>query len=248
MVEMGRSGGFQIDAPAPFLPLLPRFSATLNLTFCRCPMGIGREVVFSGLHNFVHHQPPNSQTPMHFDEPATTKPEPQCDFDTFIPEFECRPDAMGVDAQINDIFNEFNDIILAANPAPNTASETSPTDLSPFEPNEHSHSSISSENTPTGPTSKHHTTSVDVSTIAAVKRAMADTSRLIGTFTILKTTYLKLCKEFNYLLGKFNENEKIKIELIHENNQLRKLLVDTIKEKELDRKKYKADLDLLTRA
>lgn len=83
------------------------------------------------------------------------------------------------------------------------------------------------------------------STIATLKRAMRDSSRMIGTFTTLKTTYLKLCKEFNYLLGKFNENEKIKIELIHENNELRKLLVDVIKEKELDRKKYKDELKAL---
>lgn len=82
-------------------------------------------------------------------------------------------------------------------------------------------------------------------TIATIKRAMRESSRMIGTFTTLKTTYLKLCKEFNYLLGKFNENEKIKIELIHENNELRKLLVDVIKEKELDRKKYKDEIRAL---
>lgn len=85
----------------------------------------------------------------------------------------------------------------------------------------------------------------NTSTIATLKRAMRDSSRMIGTFTTLKTTYLKLCKEFNYLLGKFNENEKIKIELIHENNELRKLLVDVIKEKELDRKKYKDEIKAL---
>lgn len=82
----------------------------------------------------------------------------------------------------------------------------------------------------------------DMHTVGVLKRSMASGSRLIGTFTALKTTYLKLCKEFNFLLGKFNENERIKIELIHENNELRKLLYETIKEKELDRKKYKTEL------
>ncbi|KAF5210343.1 hypothetical protein E0198_003215 [Clavispora lusitaniae] len=89
------------------------------------------------------------------------------------------------------------------------------------------------------------TAEVNPSTVATLKRAMCDTSRLIGTFTTLKTTYLKLCKEFNYLLGKFNQNERIKIELIHENNELRKLLVDVIKEKEMDRKRYKDDIEKL---
>ncbi|OBA21640.1 hypothetical protein METBIDRAFT_22107, partial [Metschnikowia bicuspidata var. bicuspidata NRRL YB-4993] len=82
----------------------------------------------------------------------------------------------------------------------------------------------------------------NMETVAILKRSMASSSRLIGTFTALKTTYIKLCKEFNFLLGKFNENERIKIELIHENNELRKLLYETIKEKELDRKQYKAEL------
>lgn len=82
----------------------------------------------------------------------------------------------------------------------------------------------------------------NLETVAVLKRSMASSSRLIGTFTALKSTYLKLCKEFNYLLGKFNENERIKIELIHENNELRRLLWETIKEKELDRKQYKAEL------
>lgn len=79
-------------------------------------------------------------------------------------------------------------------------------------------------------------------TVATLKKSMASNSRLIGTFTTLKTTYLKLCKEFNFLLGKFNENERIKIELIHENNELRKLLWETIKDREMDRKEYKAQL------
>lgn len=74
------------------------------------------------------------------------------------------------------------------------------------------------------------------STVTAIKRSMTDTSKFISTFTTLKTTYLKLCKEFNYLLSKFNDNERIKIELIHENNELKSLLMKIIKERELERK------------
>lgn len=76
---------------------------------------------------------------------------------------------------------------------------------------------------------------VNIGTISSIKQAMVDTSKLLSLYTTLKTTYLKLCKEFNYLLGKFNENEKIKIELIHENNELRRLLHELIKERELER-------------
>ncbi|CAH2354811.1 protein Atc1p/LIC4 [[Candida] railenensis] len=78
---------------------------------------------------------------------------------------------------------------------------------------------------------------VNMDTISTIKSKMLDTSRFISTFTTLKATYLKLCKEFNYLLTKFNENERIKIELIHENNELKKLLTQIITERELERKK-----------
>lgn len=77
---------------------------------------------------------------------------------------------------------------------------------------------------------------VNLNTITNIKEAMINTSKLLSLYTTLKTTYLKLCKEFNYLLGKFNENEKIKIELIHENNELRRLLYELIKEREMERK------------
>lgn len=77
------------------------------------------------------------------------------------------------------------------------------------------------------------------STVTAIKRSMADTSKFISTFTTLKTTYLKLCKEFNYLLSKFNDNERIKIELINENNELKSLLMEIIKERELERKRHR---------
>ncbi|GEQ70084.1 hypothetical protein JCM33374_g3760 [Metschnikowia sp. JCM 33374] len=118
---------------------------------------------------------------------------------------------------------------------------------SPFESIEQSETSVSTQENGDDDTKPSKTTTgewiqPDLETVAMLKRSMASSSRLIGTFTALKTTYLKLCKEFNFLLGKFNENEKIKIELIHENNELRKLLWETIKEKELDRKQYKADL------
>lgn len=94
-------------------------------------------------------------------------------------------------------------------------------------------------------TNKTFASGVCADTVATLKKTMASNSRLIGTFTTLKTTYLKLCKEFNFLLGKFNENERIKIELIHENNELRRLLWETIKDREMDRKEYKAQLALL---
>lgn len=82
-------------------------------------------------------------------------------------------------------------------------------------------------------------TPINYSTIASIKRSMIDTSKLISTFTTLKTTYLKLCKEFNYLLNKFNENERIKIELINENNELKSLLTEIITKRELERKEYR---------
>lgn len=83
------------------------------------------------------------------------------------------------------------------------------------------------------------TSPVNLSTIASIKLSMLNTSKMISTFTTLKTTYLKLCKEFNYLLSKFNDNERIKIELIHENNELKKLLTTIITQRELERKKFK---------
>lgn len=79
-------------------------------------------------------------------------------------------------------------------------------------------------------------------TVALLKQELANHSRLVGTYTTMKSAYLKLCSEFNYLLGKFNDNERIKLNLIHENNELRQLLVDVIKEKELDRRRYKEEL------
>lgn len=124
----------------------------------------------------------------------------------------------------------------------NTSSNTSPHD-SPFETFIKQESVTSDENEKTYEQQRKQPPPVIcANTVATLKRSIAGSSRLIGTFTALKTTYLKLCKEFNFLLGKFNENERIKIELIHENNELRKLLWDAIKDREMDRKQYKAQL------
>lgn len=80
---------------------------------------------------------------------------------------------------------------------------------------------------------------LNIDTVAALKREMANHSRMVGTYTTMKSAYLKLCKEFNYLLGLFNDNEKAKIGLIHENNQLRQMLVEVIKQREIDRQRYR---------
>ncbi|KAK6460493.1 hypothetical protein DFJ63DRAFT_229362 [Scheffersomyces coipomensis] len=88
----------------------------------------------------------------------------------------------------------------------------------------------------------HLETKINVNTVMTIKQSMINTSKLISLFTTLKMTYLKLCKEFNYLLQKFNQNETIKIELIHENNELRKLLMEIIKDREIERKDLKAKI------
>lgn len=181
------------------------------------------------------------------------------DFEDFISEIERETERFTTHKAINDPKktleeqielellkfgddNEFLDILLQAH---SVSSRGSPC-TSTFE-GEGNPSTSASSPEELMPVKKeiNSETSENLSTIAALKRAMCDSSKMIGTFTTLKTTYLKLCKEFNYLLGKFNENEKVKIELIHENNELRKLLVDVIKEKELDRKKYKDEIKAL---
>lgn len=77
---------------------------------------------------------------------------------------------------------------------------------------------------------------IDLGTVRSIKRSMIDTSKLFSTYAVLKETYVKLCREFNYLLRKFNDNEKIKIDLINENNELRKLLIDTIRDREMEKR------------
>lgn len=89
------------------------------------------------------------------------------------------------------------------------------------------------------PLQAHQNQNINVDTVMALKREMANHSRMVGTYTTMKSAYLKLCKEFNYLLGLFNDNEKAKIGLIHENNQLRQMLVEVIKEREIDRQRYR---------
>lgn len=77
-------------------------------------------------------------------------------------------------------------------------------------------------------------TKVNLDTVSYVKNLMIDNSKTIGLYSTLKTTYLKLCKEFNYLLQKFNDNEKIKMELIQENEELKKLIANLLKDKEAE--------------
>lgn len=88
---------------------------------------------------------------------------------------------------------------------------------------------------------------INESTLLSIKKSMVNTSKLISTFTTLKTTYLKLCKEFNYLLNKFKDNEKIKIELINENNELKRLLMEIIKQRELEKTPAKSKMQVNTR-
>lgn len=122
------------------------------------------------------------------------------------------------------------------------ASLSSPEDLSPFDspPNtvsstsDVSHVDSDCKLQQKDAHAPQHTINLD--TVRDIKRSMVETSRVISTFITLKSTYLKLCKEFNYLLAKFNDNEKIKIELIHENNELKKLLTQIITERELEKK------------
>lgn len=153
--------------------------------------------------------------------------------------------------------NEYN-----SNPS---TSSSSPEDLSPFDSptiissasdlsnhelleGQHKESEIHEEKRVNMPVKSmvSQLPTVNLDTISTIKAKMLDTSRFISTFTTLKSTYLKLCKEFNYLLTKFNENEKIKIELIHENNELKKLLTQIITERELERKKNNRKRDFLS--
>lgn len=86
-------------------------------------------------------------------------------------------------------------------------------------------------------------TNIDYETVAAIKQAMQLTLSLNLLYTALKATYLKLCREFNYLLGKFNENERVKLALINENNELRKLLTRIVKEREIERNEQRINAE-----
>lgn len=127
---------------------------------------------------------------------------------------------------------------------PNWAGQSAPTDL--FDLPQLSHTSITTVEEEPPQKAPHATDSANWDTVGALKREMASHSRLVGTYTTMKSAYLKLCSEFNYLLGKFNENERVKIDLIHENNQLREMLVDVIKEREIDRMLLKAQMALVS--
>ena len=59
---------------------------------------------------------------------------------------------------------------------------------------------------------------------------MIDSSKL-GLYSTLKNTYLKLCKEYNYLLTKFNDNEKAKLQLIQENEELKQAMAELLQDR-----------------
>lgn len=144
----------------------------------------------------------------------------------------------------SNLENEINQALLTFNnfdkqELTQYSSSSSSTDLSPFD----LPGSNLSESSNDDSTHKAKEPAVNLSTIASIKQSMVHTSKLNSLFMTLKVTYLKLCKEFNYLLFKFNENERIKIELIHENNELKKLLTDTIRDREIDRRNFKKEIN-----
>lgn len=141
-----------------------------------------------------------------------------------------------LDAEIEKAFLQLHEIKLE--PLEYDSRSSTPT---VFDRTEQDQSSLTSEELEPEKLKPHANTK----TVASLKSAISDHSRLVGVFSVLKTTYLNLCREFNYLLSKFNDNERVKINLIHENNQLRQLLVDTIKEKELDRQRYNQEIAAL---
>ena len=69
---------------------------------------------------------------------------------------------------------------------------------------------------------------------------MIDSSKLLGLYSTLKNTYLKLCKEYNYLLTKFNDNEKAKLQLIQENEELKQAMAELLQDRSKRRKSRKA--------
>lgn len=155
-------------------------------------------------------------------------------------------------------FNEYNSegveyMIVPKKEQPSTSISpecTASNEGSPFDsPESVSNSSVTSneyefkQHFPTARPEDHGPPpTINADTVMSIKQSMLNTSKLTSLFTTLKVTYLKLCKEFNYLLAKFNENEKIKIELIQENNELKNLLTEIIKDRELDRKNFKREL------
>ena len=74
-------------------------------------------------------------------------------------------------------------------------------------------------------------TKANLDTISYVKSLMIDGSKLLGLYSTLKNTYLKLCKEYNYLLTKFNDNEKTKLHLIQENEELKQVIAELLEDR-----------------
>ena len=74
-------------------------------------------------------------------------------------------------------------------------------------------------------------TKANLDTISYVKSLMIDSSKLLGLYSTLKNTYLKLCKEYNYLLTKFNDNEKAKLQLIQENEELKQAMAELLQDR-----------------
>jgi hypothetical protein len=140
---------------------------------------------------------------------------------------------------LDDVINK---ALLSMNEGKDDSNTNSIADFSPFD-TPISVSTVTDEEAESGKKEKVPKPTVNLETLTSVKNSMANTSKLIGLFTTLKTTYLKLCKEFNYLLSKFNENEKVKVQLIQENLKLKNLLSELLINREQDRKTFKLQLN-----
>ncbi|KAK6455328.1 uncharacterized protein RJT20DRAFT_130130 [Scheffersomyces xylosifermentans] len=186
------------------------------------------------------------------------------DFSDVVPQFPESTTHFGDDEEINQVLSGFISLeeMTTSAAIPSSQIQTG-TEQQPFETNPVSNSASSEDSSPfdspetiiTFPEMENSKNTkqqpkeavveaaevpINKATVLSIKQSMVNTSKLVSLFTTLKVTYLKLCKEFNYLLRKFNENEKIKIELINENNELRKLLTEIITDREVDKRKYKA--------
>lgn len=133
--------------------------------------------------------------------------------------------------------DEYQDEPNNSNQYKNQSNENSITDFSPFD------TPITISSITDDEVEQKGKPCLNLETIASVKKSMVDSSKLIGLFTTLKSTYLKLCKEFNYLLSKFNENEKVKIQLIQENLKLKNLLSELLESREEDNRKFNKRLN-----
>lgn len=141
-----------------------------------------------------------------------------------------------------DLDDVINEALLSVDEYKDKSSEKSMGGFSPFD-TPISASSVTDEEIESGKKEKPASPIINLTTLTSIKKSMVDTSKLISLFTTLKTTYLKLCKEFNYLLSKFNENEKVKIQLIQENLKLKNLLSELIINREQDKKAFNIQLN-----